>query len=189
MKQITLPTYKELDAVLSKTKLKLHPSQVHGLVCGIMCGDPNTAASWEELVTGGGKEQMATHETLQALYEGTATQLNEFLFELQMILPADTVELPVRAEALTLWCQGMLTGLKLTQVQITGREPSELTEALNDFIEIAKMNYEEVVSSEEDEEAYTELVEYVRMAVILVYQDLREGDASVGTTGSANSLH
>ena len=41
------------------------------------------------------------------------------------------------------------------------------------MVEIAKMNYEEVVESEEDETAYVELVEYVRMAAILIYEELR----------------
>ena len=189
MKQTAVPTYTELDLTLNKTKLKLHPSQVHGLICGMLCGNSSQTASWESLVTGGGKESAMIHETLQALYEGTSIQLGEFLFELQLILPEDDEELPVRAEALTLWCQGMLTGLKIAQVPLVDREPSDLTEAINDFVEIAKMNYEEVVSSEEDEEAYTELVEFVRMGVILIYQDLHEGEVPANATGSANLLH
>ena len=189
MKEITLPTYTELDLALSKTKLKLHPSQVHGLICGMLCGNPKITPAWEELVTGDGKLSAAVHETLQALFDATAKQLNEFLFELQLVLPADAEELPMRAEALTLWCQGLLTGLKISHVPLVDREPSELTEAINDFIEIAKMNYEEVVANEEDEEAYSELVEVVRMAVILVDQDLREGDAPMSATPSANLLH
>jgi uncharacterized protein YgfB (UPF0149 family) len=189
MKQIVFPSYQELDLALGKTKLKLHPSQVHGLICGILCGNANQKADWETLVTGGEKESKSVHQTLEALFTATQQQLSEFLFELQMILPVDEVELPIRAEALTLWCQGMLTGLKISQVPIVDREPSELTEAINDFIEIAKMNYEDVVANEEDEVAYTELVEYVRMAVILVYQELQGGAASLSAANSTNRLH
>ena len=57
---------------------------------------------------------------------------------------------------------------------MVARTPSDMTEAINDMIEIAKMNYEEVVAGEEDEAAYTELVEYVRMAAILIYQEMHE---------------
>ena len=115
---------------------------------------------------------------LRVLKESTAKQLAEFLFELEMLLPNDEEPLPSRAEALTLWCQGLLTGLKLADIQVEGRKPSELTEAINDIIQIAKMSYEQVVASEEDEEAYTELVEFVRMAVVLIYQDLREQEVT-----------
>lgn len=188
MKQQSLPTFRELEQSLNKTALKLHPSQVHGLICGILCGNPTSSTAWEELVTGG-KESPKTHALLQALYDGTAKQLVEFLFELALILPADSETLPYRAEALTVWCQGFLTGLKLAQVQIIGRDPSEMTEAINDIIEIAKMNYEEVVASEEDEAAYVELVEYVRMAVILIYQDIRETSTTKKDPHSSTHLH
>jgi len=173
MKQISLPVYAELSRALSDTTLKLHASQVHGLISGILTGNPSSSAAWEELVTGS-DEQGEAHDLLQSLYDNTNKQLDEFLFEFQILLPSDKEVLPERAEALTLWCQGFLTGLKVANVQIVGRDASEITEAINDMIEIAKMNYEDVVASEEDEAAYVELVEYVRMAVILIYQDLRE---------------
>lgn len=188
MKDISLPKYTELLKVLSDTQLKLHPSQVHGLICGILCGNPNNDAAWEELITGSEKKGK-THDMLQELHDLSAQQLKDFLFEFQLLMPEDSNDLPERAEALTLWCQGFLTGLKLAQVQLIDREPSELTEAINDLIEIAKMNYDEVVASEEDEAAYVELVEFVRMAVILIYQDLHEAEAEKNTRSSSKHLH
>lgn len=188
MSEKSLPNYLALCQALDQTALKLNPSQAHGLVCGLLCGNPKSTAAWEELVTGG-KETQHTHEILQALYDVSAKQMEEVLFDFQLLLPPDTDELPVRAEALTLWCQGALTGLKLAQVQLVGREPSEMTEAINDLIEIAKMNFEEVVSSEEDESAYAELVEYVRVAVVLVYQDLRAAETAKQSTSASGHLH
>lgn len=182
----TLPKYQEIDQVLQHTSLKLHPAQVHGVITGLICADPNSKKGWEELVTGQ-KEANKTHEILQKIYENTANQLADFLFEFQLILPSDRTALPERAEALTLWCQGFLTGLKLKQVDIEGREESDITEAIDDIIEIAKMNYEEVVASEEDEAAFMELVEYVRMAAILIYQDLQPGNKS--KENSSKHLH
>jgi uncharacterized protein YgfB (UPF0149 family) len=179
-KGATLPPFNKLNKVLNATTLKLHPSQVHGLVCGMLCAHPlsdpqNNTSAWEAVVTNGESSDKA-HAVLHALYEASAKQLHEFLFEFQLILPADEEPLPVRAEALTLWCQGALTGLKLAQVPIEDREAGEVTEAINDLIEIAKMHYEDVVASEEDEAAYVELVEYVRVAVMLIYQNMHEED-------------
>lgn len=188
MKHDSLPSYAELSRALSHTNLKLHASQVHGLVCGLLSGNPKTTSAWEELVTGG-KETPKAHELLQSLYDQSAKQLGEMLFEFQLLLPSDEDELPHRAEALTLWCQGFLTGLKMAEVQIVGRKPSELTEAIDDMIEIAKMNYEQVVASEEDEAAYTELVEYVRMAVILIYEELRANDNTAPPSKTPTHLH
>lgn len=171
MKEIELPSYAEISDALGNTTLILNPSQAHGLICGIICGSAKKATAWEELITGG-NENTNAHEVLQKLYDVSEKQLKEFLFEFQLILPDDEVELPLRAEALTLWSQGFLTGLKMTDIPIVGREPSELTEAIDDIIEVAKLNFEEVVASEEDEAAFVELVEYVRMAAILIYQDI-----------------
>lgn len=184
MNPISLPSYDELNRELAKTTLKLHASQVHGLVCGILCGKPQTNSAWEDLVTGG-KKSKTTHTLLQDLYTASAQQLEDFLFEFQLLLPNDEDDLPVRAEAMTLWCQGFLTGLKAAEIPIINREPSDMTEAINDLIEIAKMDYEQVVSSEEDEAAYFELVEFVRMAVILIYQDMHGLD----TATRSNHLH
>ncbi len=193
MKEKPLPDYSALEQALNNTALKLHPSQVHGLVCGILCGHPNSrTAAWEELITGSEKKSNSkkTHDLLQSLYDVSAKQLDEFLFEFQLMLPTETEALPVRAEALTLWCQGMLTGLKLAQVSLVDRAPSDTTEAINDLIEIAKMNFEEVMANEEDETAYVELVEYVRMAVILIYENMHEKDASnVQVASTSKRLH
>ena len=187
MKPSSTPTFIELSQLLDNTALKLHPSQVHGLICGVYCGNSKSTAAWETLIKG--DEASGAHEVLQSLYEKSVKQLEDFLFEFQLILPADSSELPSRAEALTLWCQGFLTGLKLGNVQIVGREPGEMTEAINDLIEIAKMNYEEVVASEEDEAAYIELVEFIRVAVILIYQDLQEANEPPQPSYSSGHLH
>lgn len=188
MKQPALPTFRELEQALSQTSMKLHASQAHGVISGIICGNPEGKTGWESLVTGS-EEAEKTHAVLRALFEVSLTQLEEFLFEFELLMPDDSDELMIRAEALTLWCQGYLTGLKIVEVQIVNRDPSEMTEAINDIIEIAKMNYEEVVASEEDEAAYVELVEYVRMAVILIYQDMREQTASKKSANASNHLH
>jgi uncharacterized protein len=181
--QNNAPTYTELEQALLKTTFKLHPSQAHGIICGLFCGKTDPKDSWVELVTG----SESAPEAVQALYAQTEKQLTDFLFEFQLLLPEDSENLTNRAEALTLWCQGFLTGLKAAHVQLQGREQNDVTEAINDVIEIAKMNYEEVVASEEDEEAFVELVEYVRMATILIYQELHESTDAKQT--SSNHLH
>lgn len=178
------PTYTELEQALLKTKYKLHPSQVHGIIAGLLCGKDNPGEAWVELVTG---SKETPPESLQRLYENSEKQLSDFLFEFQLLLPEDSDDLASRTESLTLWAQGFLTGLKAAHVRMQGREPSDVTEAINDLIEIAKINYEDVVANEEDEAAFVELVEYVRMATILIYQDLHE-PASANVTDS-NHLH
>lgn len=182
----TLPTYQELSQALLATPHKSHASQVHGLICGLLSGQPHSDGAWEEAILGY-KPTGPLQTLLQQVYEQSKQQLQEFLFELQLLLPTDDEQLAERAEALSLWCQGYLTGLKIAQIPLEDRAPSETTEAIQDLVEIAKMNYEEVVEDEEDESAYAELVEYVRMAVILIYQDLHGNDRA--SPRKAERLH
>jgi uncharacterized protein YgfB (UPF0149 family) len=187
MKQSSLPNYQDLDHALNFTVHKLHPSLVHGLACGLISGKLSDKQAWELLIEECQKSNEA-HEILYSLFEASRQQLDEFLFDFQLVLPPDSVVLSVRAEALTLWCQGYLTGLKLAQVEVDGKKTNEMNEAIEDLIEIAKMNYEEVVSSDEDEAAYVELIEYVRMAAILIHQELHENDTIEMAQGS-HHLH
>ena len=178
MKELSLPNYNELSRIFNQAVFQQHPAEVHGLMMGILCGHPN-AADWEALVIGAGeKVTPEVYAGLRALYEVSHQQLKEFSFDFQLFLPDDDETLSMRAEALTLWCQGFLTGLQSAQIAVDPPKPSEISEAVNDLVEIAKMNHEEVVANEEDEVAYTELVEYVRMAVIFIYQTLQEKAAA-----------
>jgi uncharacterized protein YgfB (UPF0149 family) len=191
MKQMSLPTYTELSEALNETTLKLHASQAHGLVCGMIVGNTEhdkESSAWQDLVTGN-ESSGKTHEFLQSLYDNSANQLRDFLFEFQLLLPAETSELSPRTEALSLWCQGFLIGLKVSDVQIADREPSDVTEAINDLVEIARIDYEEIVDNEEDEAAYIEFVEYVRMAVVLIYQELREPTVDDQSKQASDNLH
>lgn len=175
MKQLSLPTFLELSEALNQTEFNMHASEAHGLITGILCGIPaERDKAWRALLSGAEEGSQNTQQMLQAVFQATNKQLADDLFEFQLLLPADTEALPMCAEALTLWCQGFLTGLKMVNVSSQGRQDDEVTEVLSDIVEIAQMNYEQVVASEEDEAAYVELVEYVRMAVVLIYQNMRE---------------
>lgn len=168
MKQLH-PYYKKLQSDFARTTRDEHPSQTHGLMCGLLCGSETFHSNWQELIFEKRKNKK-TLDTLQTVFADSKEQLQNSLLNFQLLLPEEDGALPERAEALTLWCQGFLTGLKLAQIPMESQQEEEVIEAINDLIAIAKMNYEEVVESEEDEEAYAELVEFVRMAVILIYE-------------------
>lgn len=192
MKQINLPKYSTMLALLEETGLKIHPSQLHGLISGALVGskDPLDVAGLQALVSGDlNFDQIKTH--FIAICETTQQQLKDFLFEFELLLPEDDESLSSRAEGLTVWCQGFLTGLKLVgvAVDVLDDQVDEVKEAINDMLEISKMDYEQVVASEEDEEAYVELVEYVRMAVILMYQEWHEVASDQNPKETSNHLH
>lgn len=168
----TFPTYTAVTSALKKTPEKPEGAQVHGLFSGLLCANPKKAGeNWQRLLLGEEPNPTAL-EILQELYESTYHQLSEFSFEFSLLLPSDSKDIRVRAEALGLWCQGFLMGLRQGHIRIEHRSPGEVTDAINDIIEIAQVNYEDILENEEDETAYFELVEYVRLAVLMIYQDL-----------------
>lgn len=168
MSQTSMPSYAELKQAFDANK---HPSEVHGLICGLLCGPKPIPGDWKTLVLGPERSKEAD-ECLQSIYHYNVQHLEDFLFDFQLCLPKDSELLSDRAESLTLWCQGFLTGLQSNEVPLLNRKPDETSEAIHDLIEIAKMNYDKIASSEEDETAYTELAEYIRLAIILIYQNL-----------------
>lgn len=179
MKPNVLPPFSKINQALTKTALKLHPSQLHGLICGMICAKPEIKQGWIETLLGEKKLSITVVKFLNEIALVTVKQLAEFQFGFTLLLPKDTAALHARAEALTLWCQGFLTGLKLFGVPIENRPSSETTEAINDLIEITKMNYEDIQSTEADENDFVELLEYVRVAVNLIYQNCRDVDTEV----------
>lgn len=169
----SLPTYIEVANALKKTQVKHNAAQAHGLMCGLICATTGKQDTrWQPLLLGNKPNEMAK-EILERLYEDSYHQMSEFSFEFTLLLPNDKTDLNTRAEALGLWCQGFITGLEQGEVQIKNRTPGEVTEAINDIIEISQVNYSDIAENDEDETAYFELVEYVRLATLMIFHDLR----------------
>ncbi|HVE44518.1 MAG TPA: UPF0149 family protein [Gammaproteobacteria bacterium] len=162
--------FKTVQTALVAASVALHPSEVHGLISGVLCADTGKSFAWEASIVGRSRKK-EIKKVLRALYDSTHRALSDLAFEFQLLLPEESEDLSLRAEALTLWCQGFLTGLKLAGYDKSFRQQEDAVEAINDITEIAKMHYDEVVANEEDEAAYIELIEFVRVAVILIFED------------------
>lgn len=183
-----LPSFKELSDILQKIQPHCHVSQIHGLLCGHICATVGDEIDLWNCVFPNVKKDRKAEEILKELYESTYHQLSEFSFEFTLLLPDDGVDINTRAEALGLWCQGFLTGLEQSDVAIQSVANPELKEALDDIIEIAQITFGDIASNDEDESAYYELIEYVRLSVLLVFQELRT-DASAQEVDEGDMLH
>ncbi len=167
-----LPDFADIADLLVEAKSNFHPSEVHGLLCGYICATSGKIDnSWEKIILGKNKN-LEHQELLQQLYETSYHQMNEFSFEFTLLLPDDENNINLRTEALGSWCQGFLTGLKQCNIPLQNREESDITETINDFMEIAQVNYGDITEDDEDETAYFELVEYVRLGALLIFSDL-----------------
>lgn len=178
------PDFDHLCDVLSRHRaLDTHPAELHGLACGFLAaGFPLSPVQWleqvEEYVNEPGLliDEEATG-LLAHLMEESRRQLEEGDFEFQPCLPDDDLhDMAVRSESLARWCQGFLHGFAPVQAGLN----DGARELLGDLAEISRLEMESgdesnpVSTVDENEGYYTELVEFVRMAVISLFMDYSE---------------
>ena len=85
-----------------------------------------------------------------------------------LLLPDDSAALPVRTRALSDWCGGFLYGLALGGIREDADLPETVREVMRDFYEISHAGFVTDAPDEGDETAYVEIVEYVRISVLLL---------------------
>jgi uncharacterized protein YgfB (UPF0149 family) len=92
--------------------------------------------------------------------------------EFELLLPEDEQPLDARTAALALWCQGFLYGLGTSVVQDESGLPGDIGEIVRDLTEITHVAVDAEQTDESNESAYAELVEFVRVGVQLVFDEL-----------------
>lgn len=179
--------FKDITALFRHVGLSLDPAECHGCLCGLLCAATELqGVDWANQVLAG---KLGLPETgaplppppssaegegralLLQLYGQTAEQLDDPEYGFFPLLPDDNHPLDERVEALSRWCQGFLLGLGLGGVQEQSGLPGDSHEVMRDFAEISRLGRSE--GGEDDEAAYAEVLEYVRMAVLLVYEEMR----------------
>jgi hypothetical protein len=154
------------------------PAEVHGLLCGMLCVDNSLSNEvWldrvrDELTPDRPLSRQAQN-LLGELFGITVSQLHDVDLGFFLLLPADQDSLKQRADSLSLWCQGFLAGLVLGGMDKNWTLSPEVEGFLTDLVEICRLGFDSEAGSEADEEAYMEIVEYVRMGVLLVNQELQ----------------
>lgn len=162
-------------------------AEAHGTLAGSLCA---AAAyrfeDWLQEILPEGRSELAATHALQDLYLETSTALASEELEFAPLLPADESPLGDRAQALAQWCQGFLYGLGTSRIHDVSRLEGDVGEIVRDLTEITHAGPGNGESSESDENAYAELVEFVRVGVQLIFEELEplrgepRGDAGGG---------
>ena len=155
------------------------PSELHGLFCSYICAKHLAKNTTQFLRTleALSPPQTATKEKtdLEKRFELNQSQLEEADFAFQLLLPDDKVVLSERLQALSEWCLGFGNGIKLLEVDLSNEKLTEVQDAILYFSEIANIDYNAAEENEDSERDYMELVEYIRMAVIMIKCDIKNG--------------
>ncbi len=169
--------YDYITECIERAGLTMMSSECHGNACGVFCSqvvmNPN---DWfDRLVST--EDISVDHiellaDLLKHLYQSTEQLLNNIDFEFELFLPDDESDIRDRLDALGEWCSGFLLGLSVGGVSDVSSLPDEVASFLKDCLEIARVGNSELNNSEDDETSYTELVEYVRMGVMTMFEEL-----------------
>jgi uncharacterized protein YgfB (UPF0149 family) len=106
------------------------------------------------------------------LFGATAAALIQPDMEFELLLPGDEQPIEVRTTALAQWCQGFLYGLGAGGITDVTDLPGDAGEVVRDFAEISRAGVDATQEEESNEAAYAELVEFVRVGVQLLFEEL-----------------
>tara|TARA_B100001059_G_C17793867_1_gene561823 strand:+ start:850 stop:1419 length:570 start_codon:yes stop_codon:yes gene_type:complete len=157
-------------------------AQSHGLLTGhLVVGGAPIGAKWLlQVLENTDEEKMSREECikqLDILYQSTFWQLSERLSEFMLLLPDDSEDIANRVDALAQWTEGFLHGLVTAKddKRLKKRLSSEpLSEIIKDILQITQVRIEDEIDEEDSDVDYSELVEYIRIAVQLCYEELSD---------------
>jgi hypothetical protein len=112
-------------------------------------------------------------ELLGDLHDAILQELKDDAFGFSLMLPPDEASLPMRTRALGEWCAGFLYGLALGGFRDDAGLPDTVREVMQDLYEISHAGFSEEPLGEDDEAAFAEIGEYVRISVLLLHDELQ----------------
>lgn len=159
--------YSQLSEFVTISGIPLTPAEIQGLWVGLLSSGAKTLPqiALQELLSESRWDlDFETESNINRMFESIRSSLIGEDFSFELILPDDDKPLVERAEQLAAWCQGFLFGMGLAGNQ---NDTEHHREILKDIQSISQVDTQ--AEGEEDEAAFAELVEYLRVAAQLIF--------------------
>jgi uncharacterized protein len=172
---ISHSNYAEIQRHLSESRALTDAAEAHGTLSGALCAASGyqledwLAEILPEDALGGGAAEL-----LRDIYDATRAALTSTQMQFELLLPDDAQPLAQRTEALTLWCNGFIYGLGVNGAHDPQKLPGDAGEIVRDLGQIMRAGVEEADGLEANESALAELIEFVRVGVQVIFEDLSE---------------
>jgi uncharacterized protein YgfB (UPF0149 family) len=181
------PDYSMMQQLLRTALPDTTPAALHGLITGLVTSgapdiDEEDVASLMDC-----EFTPVMAQLVAKLLDTTREQLRETDFSFQLVLPLDDENLIERVQALGRWCENFTNGFSAGFVPDGSTLDEEGREALTDIAHFAALSDEIDDDIEDDETDYMELVEYVRMATLTLFQQLAPATPSVDAAFAPDS--
>ena len=178
------PDISDLEELLYRIDATMGAAEAHGALCGMLCARGTVELSeWVDHVIGEqGQGSDLLHDVvhkLSELHQSTLDLMSDASGDFRLLLLDDEEALPERVETLADWCKGFVYGLAAGGIREDSELPDDAAELLSDMVEISRASHEvddAAVADQddnEDEVAYMEIEEYVRMGTLLIYEELQ----------------
>jgi yecA family protein len=188
-----------LDDALKRCGASWDAAQTHGLLTGrLAVAGVAAGPDWLVQVLEGTDEnnvlRVQCQKLLDTLYQSTFWQLSERLSEFAPLLPDDDNDAGDRTTAMAHWCEGFLHGLVSANHGDALRDrlaAEPLADIIRDMLQITRAEVDSATDEETNEAAYAELVEYLRVAAQLAYEELSEmrHSADSSAQGRRDTMH
>lgn len=170
--------FEAIDTLLQRAGATADAAESHGFLCGVLAaaGHMDPAAWLPHLLGEVDWDSAAVQEcgkALGLLSQQLRTEINGADLDFTLLLPDDEFPLQERAESLGAWAQGLLTGLGLGGLDKDQELSEDSRDFLKDISEIAHVEFDFQGGTEEDEMAFAEIVEYLRMGALMLYEELQ----------------
>jgi hypothetical protein len=178
--------YHDVAEVLRRASIPVDAADCHGLLCGLICAagfadQKIWVAGIFEAYDPKDPFQTEAYRLLQRLYEETLIRLNSPVLDFELLLPDDEDPLCERTESLANWCGGFVSGLGMGGLAAQDQLSDEVAELLGDLSQISRVDFDLDNPDEEELVAFEEVVEYVRVGVLFVHEELQPGTAAQQT--------
>ncbi|MDN3651861.1 UPF0149 family protein [Thalassotalea ponticola] len=175
MSNNTNVTFANVQASLGGEHFSAHASEIHGLLTGIVAAgfsfdDQSYLTLVSDFFNNGEGLGKSLKDLCKQLYADIWQSVLDDNFTFQLLLPDDDEALFERSQALGLWVQGFNLGFGLQQKD-NKEYSAEIKEIINDFANIANLSTE-IDDDEDTENAYFEILEYVRISSLLCFAEL-----------------
>ena len=171
-----------LNDALQRCGANWTAAQTHGLVASrlTVAGTGGVSESLGQVLEGSDTANAlreVCEDMLATLWQSTHRAFSERLSVFELLLPDDDDAVDVRTEALAHWCEGYLHGLVSGEHDAGLKErlaAEPLADIIKDMLQITRATVDDLDDDDGDDDAYIEVVEYLRVAAQLFYEELAE---------------
>lgn len=171
------PDFDTMARTLDRLEAGVGAAELDGALAGFLCAGGAAASDrWLPSLALGdldeSLDQSRDRDLFKSFFFTLARDLDDPDLGFAPLLPSDDTPVSERAAAMVDWCRGFLGGLGLAGVDLGEGLSGDGGEVVGDLGRIAATEFDSGDSDADDEEAYAEMVEYIRVGVMLLHQQL-----------------